>query len=60
MLKKGKIGFKCLNGVFEDRVSIKYNSLIKKKDRKLLKGLSLMVKSVVYENVFCIVDMGWF
>lgn len=58
MLKKGKICFKCLNGVFEDRVSIKYNSLIKKKDRKLFKRLNLMVKSVVYENVFCIVNMG--
>lgn len=58
MLKKGKIGLKCLNGVFEDRASTKYNPPAKKKDRKLLKGLSSMVKSVAYENAFCIVDMG--
>lgn len=58
MLKKGKIGLKCLNGVFEYRASTKYNPPTKKKDRKLLKGLSSMVKSVAYENAFCIVDMG--
>lgn len=58
MLKKGKIGLKCLNGVFEDRASTKYNPPTKKKDRKLSKGLSSMVKSVAYENAFCIVDMG--
>lgn len=58
MLKKGKICLKCLNGVFEDRASTKYNPPTKKKDRKLFKRLNSMVKSVAYENAFCIVDMG--
>lgn len=52
MLKKGKIGLKCLNGVFEDRASTKYNPPTKKKDRKLLKGLSSMVKSQHMKMLF--------
>lgn len=39
MLKKGKIGLKCLNGVFEDRASTKYNPPTKKKRQKIIKRI---------------------